>query len=60
MGEFSFVLASAAVAAGAIDPVLYVEVIAAVAVSIAVSTVAVRYVPPGVQREPPAVPAASI
>ena len=60
MGEFSFVLASAALAAGAIDAVLYVEVIAAVAVSIAVSTVAVRYVPPGAQREPPAVPAAGI
>ena len=55
MGEFSFVLASAAVAAGAIDAVLYVEVIAAVAVSIAVSTVVVRYVPPGVRREPPVV-----
>ena len=37
MGEFSFVLASAALAAGAIDAVLYVEVIAAVAVSIAVA-----------------------
>ena len=59
MGEFSFVLASAAVAAGAIDAVLYVEVIAAVAVSIAVSSVVVRYVPPGVQRDPPAVPAAA-
>ena len=46
-------------AAGAIDAVLYVEVIAAVAVSIAVA-VAVRYVPPGAQREPPAVPAAGI
>jgi CPA2 family monovalent cation:H+ antiporter-2 len=55
MGEFSFVLASAAVAAGAIDAVLYVEIIAAVAVSIAVSTVVVRYVPPGVQRDPPVV-----
>ena len=53
MGEFGFVLASAAVAAGAIDAVLYVEIIAAVAVSIAVSTVVVRYVPPGVQRDPP-------
>ena len=62
MGEFSFVLASAAVAAGAIDAVLYVEVIAAVAVSIAVSTVVVRYVPPGVRRHPPVpvVPAAAI
>ena len=53
-------LASAAVAAGAIDAVLYVEIIAAVAVSIAVSTVAVRYVPPGVRREPPVMPAAGI
>ena len=40
---------------GAIDAVLYVEVIAAVAVSIAISTVVVRYVPPGVQRDPPVV-----
>jgi K+:H+ antiporter len=59
MGEFSFVLASAAVAAGAIDAVLYVEVIAAVAISIAVSSVIVRSVPPGVRRDPPAVQAAA-
>jgi K+:H+ antiporter len=50
IGEFSFVLASAAVAAGVIDAVLYVEIIAAVAVSIAASAVLVRYVPPGVTR----------
>ncbi len=56
MGEFSFVLASSAVAAGAIEAVLYVEIIAAVAVSIAISSVVVRYVPPGARREPPAVP----
>jgi CPA2 family monovalent cation:H+ antiporter-2 len=45
IGEFSFVLASAAVAADAIDPVLYVAIITSVAVSIGVSSVAVRLVP---------------
>jgi CPA2 family monovalent cation:H+ antiporter-2 len=45
IGEFSFVLASAAVAAGAIDTVLYTAIIASVAVSIAVSSIAVRLVP---------------
>ena len=45
IGEFSFVLASAGLAAGAIDDVLFVAIIAAVAVSIAVSSIAVRYVP---------------
>ena len=50
IGEFSFVLASAGVAAGAIDDVLFVALIAAVAVSIAVSSVLVRYVSPGVGR----------
>jgi CPA2 family monovalent cation:H+ antiporter-2 len=50
MGEFSFVLASAALAAEAIDADLYVALIAAVAVSIAVSSVLVRSLPPGVRR----------
>lgn len=45
IGEFSFVLASAAVAADAIDQVLYVAIIASVALSIGVSSVAVRLVP---------------
>ena len=45
IGEFSFVLASAGLAVGAIDDVLFVAIIAAVAVSIAVSSIAVRYVP---------------
>jgi CPA2 family monovalent cation:H+ antiporter-2 len=44
VGEFSFVLGSAAVAAGAIRDETYVALIAAVAVSIAVSTVVVRFV----------------
>jgi CPA2 family monovalent cation:H+ antiporter-2 len=43
IGEFSFVLGSAAVAAGAIGDEVYVALVAAVAVSIAVSTVAVRF-----------------
>jgi CPA2 family monovalent cation:H+ antiporter-2 len=50
IGEFSFVLASTAVAAGAIEQSLYVALIAAVAISIAVSSVAVRYLPRGVRR----------
>jgi len=44
IGEFSFVLASVGLAAGVIDPILYTAILAAVALSIAVSTVAVRYV----------------
>jgi CPA2 family monovalent cation:H+ antiporter-2 len=42
IGEFSFVLGSAAIAAGAITSEAYVALDAAVAISIAVSTVAVR------------------
>jgi CPA2 family monovalent cation:H+ antiporter-2 len=46
MGEFSFVLASALVAAKTIPLDVYVALVAAVAVSIAVSAVAVRVVHP--------------
>jgi CPA2 family monovalent cation:H+ antiporter-2 len=42
IGEFSFVLGSAAIAAGAITGETYVALVAAVAISIAVSTVVVR------------------
>ena len=45
IGEFSFVLASAAVAAGAIDGVLFIAIIATVALSIAASSISVRLVP---------------
>jgi Kef-type K+ transport system membrane component KefB len=45
IGEFSFVLASALRAAGAIGGDIYVALIGAVAVSIAASTVLVRLVP---------------
>jgi CPA2 family monovalent cation:H+ antiporter-2 len=45
IGEFSFVLASAAAAAGAIDGVLFTALIASVAISIAASSIAVRLVP---------------
>ena len=45
LGEFSFVLAAAAVAAGAIDGVLFTAIIATVALSIAASSIAVRLVP---------------
>jgi CPA2 family monovalent cation:H+ antiporter-2 len=44
LGEFSFVLASAGVAAGVLRGEIYAAVLAAVVVSIAVSTVAVRLV----------------
>ncbi len=44
IGEFSFVLASALVAAGAIPDHVYVAMVAVVAISIAVSTIAVRLV----------------
>ena len=46
IGEFSFVLGSAAAAAGAITHERYVALIAAVAISIAVSTVVVRFFGP--------------
>jgi CPA2 family monovalent cation:H+ antiporter-2 len=55
IGEFSFVLASAALAAGAIDEVLFTALIASVAISIAVSSIAVRL---GPVPEPPATPVA--
>jgi K+:H+ antiporter len=45
MGEFSFVLGSVLVTAGAIGEDVYVALLAAVAVSIAASTVIVRLVP---------------
>lgn len=51
VGEFSFVLASVGLAAGAIDRPLYVAMLTAVAASIAVSTVAVRLV--GTRPGPP-------
>jgi CPA2 family monovalent cation:H+ antiporter-2 len=46
VGEFSFVLASVGIAAGVIDRPLYAALLTAVAITIAVSTVAVRYVGP--------------
>ena len=59
IGEFSFVLASAAVAAGAIDDVLFTAIIAAVALSIAASSIAVRLVPVSASSAPPAPTAAT-
>lgn len=57
IGEFSFVLASVAVAAGTIDGVLFIAIIAAVALSIAASSILVRFVPvppsPQADGEPP-------
>jgi CPA2 family monovalent cation:H+ antiporter-2 len=53
IGEFSFVLGSAAATAGAIAEEAYVALIAAVAISIGVSTVVVRLVAPS-GRDPDA------
>jgi K+:H+ antiporter len=50
MGEFSFVLAAAAATAGAISQDLYVAIIAAVAVTVASSTVLVRAAGPSGAR----------
>jgi CPA2 family monovalent cation:H+ antiporter-2 len=57
IGEFSFVLASAAAAAAAIDQTLFTAIIAAVAISIAVSSTAVRRI--GVPRDPGSAPEAA-
>ena len=46
VGEFSFVLASVGVAAGVIERPLYAALLSTVAVTIAASTIAVRYVGP--------------
>lgn len=45
IGEFSFVLVSVGLAAGAIERPLYAAMLAAAAVTVATSTVAVRLVP---------------
>ena len=57
IGEFSFVLASVALARGAIGPDVFAAVLAAVAASIAASTIVVRLVP---RREPTAASAAPL
>jgi len=54
IGEFSFVLASVGLAAGVIERPLYAAILTASAITIAVSTITVRYVGPR-----PAVPATS-
>ena len=46
VGEFSFVLASVGLAAGAIERPLYAAMLSAIAITIAVSTIAVRFVGP--------------
>ena len=46
IGEFSFVLASVGLAAGVIERPLYAAMLSAVAITIAVSTIAVRYAGP--------------
>ncbi len=54
IGEFSFVLASAAASVAAIDQTLFTAIIAAVAISIAVSSTAVRRI--GVPKTPASSP----
>lgn len=46
IGEFSFVLASVGLAAGVIERPLYAAILSAVAITIALSTIAVRYAGP--------------
>jgi monovalent cation:H+ antiporter-2, CPA2 family len=54
VGEFSFVLASLGLATGELDRPLYSAMLAAVALSIAASSVAVRLVAPAKAPSPPA------
>jgi CPA2 family monovalent cation:H+ antiporter-2 len=56
VGEFTFVLASAAIAAGLISNELYVAILGAVAISIALSTVLVRLIPRPMGELLPATP----
>jgi len=58
VGEFSFVLASLGLATGQLDRPLYSAMLAAVALSIAASSVAVRLVGPAKRRDVAARPAA--
>jgi CPA2 family monovalent cation:H+ antiporter-2 len=58
IGEFSFVLAFLGLATGELDSPLYSAILAAVAISIAASSVAVRFVGPAKEREAAATPAA--
>jgi len=53
VGEFSFVFASVGLAAGVIERPLYAAMLSAVAITIAVSTIAVRYVVPRAPRPEP-------
>jgi len=57
IGEFSFVLASLGLATGELDRPLYSAILAAVAISIAASSVAVRLMGPAREREAAATPA---
>jgi len=58
VGEFSFVLASLGLASGELDRPLYSAMLAAVALSIAASSVAVRLVGPAKERKAAPAPAA--
>jgi CPA2 family monovalent cation:H+ antiporter-2 len=60
IGEFSFVLASLGLATGVFDELIYTAILAAVAISIAASTIVVRLFPrPGPGPEPEAAPAST-
>jgi CPA2 family monovalent cation:H+ antiporter-2 len=59
IGEFSFVLATLGLASGLFDSLLYTAILAAVALTIAVSTIAVRFLGTTAAAGEPAQPAAS-
>jgi monovalent cation:H+ antiporter-2, CPA2 family len=58
IGEFSFVLASLGLATGELDRPLYSAILAAVAISIAASSIAVRLMGPATEHAAAATPAA--
>jgi CPA2 family monovalent cation:H+ antiporter-2 len=56
IGEFSFVLATLGLSTGIFDSLIYTAILAAVALSIAVSTIVVRLIPWGQPAESPIAP----
>jgi CPA2 family monovalent cation:H+ antiporter-2 len=56
IGEFSFVLATLGLSTGIFDSLIYTAILAAVALSIAVSTIAVRLIPRAQPAESPIAP----
>src|SRR6185503_9564380 len=52
IGEFSFVLATVGLGAGVIERPLYAAMLSAVAITIAISTIGVRYAGPRAAKSP--------